>query len=303
MEEKPIIVIKVGGAGLESADLYTKFALKILSLLRKGRRAVVVCSAVKGVTRLLDEILNSSPKSLQRANLLEKLDLLHVEIISELFIGDYLKYASQFWERTLSKIVDDLTSDEFSSFSARRAAMLQHGELVSSKLLSLFLEQCLVNHRLVDARQYVKTEGLLDKAEIIDDLMVSNKVTEHFMELFGETALIITQGFIGSDHQTDQKTILVFNGSDISAGYIAFCLSAKLIFLKELSGVYHPRSKKLAIAIKSMTYGGYRAFFENAKEYPIHPKAIEFAEMAGIPVEVRSFLTPEELGTSISYTV
>ncbi len=103
--------------------------------------------------------------------------------------------------------------------------------MISTKIVSEYLNEIQFTNQWLDARDYVKTdnsyrEGVVDWAK-----------TEEFISHLNSEICYVTQGFIGSDDNNFTVT-LGREGSDYSAAIFAYCLDAELMTIwKDVPGV------------------------------------------------------------------
>jgi aspartate kinase len=111
---------------------------------------------------------------------------------------------------------------------------------------------------------------------------------------------VVTQGFLGADEK-GRTTTLGREGSDFTAAILATCLNASSVIIwKDVPGVLNADPKRFSDTVlfpdldykqaAEMTYYGASV---------IHPKTIKPLANAGIPLYVKSFLSPDENGTKI----
>ena len=116
-----------------------------------------------------------------------------------------------------------------------------------------------------------------------------------------ETSIVITQGFIASDHQ-NKTTTLGREGSDYSAAIFAYCLDANEMFIwKDVPGVLNADPRKFPDAVKLDQVSFHEAIelaYYGASV--IHPRTIQPLQRKNISMYVKSFVDPDATGTLIS---
>lgn len=176
------------------------------------------------------------------------------------------------------------------------------GELISTSIISHYLKLHGQNNQWIDAREYVVTNDTFRDARVqwqetqqaIDKLRVGDQL---------QSAMVVTQGFIGRVKNSQLTTTLGREGSDFTASIFAYCLGAKdLTIWKDVSGVLNADPKLFPFAEKidelsyeeavEMTYYGASV---------IHPKTIKPLQNKGIQLFVKSFLQPDAPGTVIKH--
>jgi aspartate kinase len=170
------------------------------------------------------------------------------------------------------------------------------GEILSTKIISAFLNFSGVKSNWVDSRELIKTDSNYRDADI--DWKLSQK---NISENIDKKKLNVTQGFIGSN-QNNFNTTLGREGSDYSAAIYAYCLNAQsLTIWKDVPGVLNadPRVFKNPILLDYISYTeAIELAFYGASV--IHPKTLQPLQKKEIPLFVKSFLNPKGKGTAIS---
>lgn len=173
------------------------------------------------------------------------------------------------------------------------------GELLSTAIVSNFLNHVSIINEWVDVRDIIRTDDNFRDARIEWDF-TKNKVSTQVRPLFDKKNLVLTQGFIGATDE-NESTTLGREGSDYSAAVFANLLDAEsLTIWKDVKGVMNadPRSYPKAQWIRELNF---REVIEMAYygAQVIHPKTIKPLQNKKIPMFVRSFLNPDEEGTII----
>ena len=170
------------------------------------------------------------------------------------------------------------------------------GEILSTKIISAFLNLSGVKSNWLDSRELIKTDSNYRDADI--DWKLTQK---NISESIDKKKLNITQGFIGSN-QNNFNTTLGREGSDYSAAIYAYCLNAQsLTIWKDVPGVLNadPRVFKNPILLDYISYTeAIELAFYGASV--IHPKTLQPLQKKEIPLFVKSFLNPKGKGTAIS---
>jgi aspartate kinase len=171
-----------------------------------------------------------------------------------------------------------------------------YGELISTKILSNYLNKTGIDNIWIDVRELLITDNNYRNAKVDWDLSCQNINST----IQGNT-LYITQGFIaGTAKKT--STTLGREGSDYSAAIFGYCLQAdSLTIWKDVPGVYNadPRFFKQKKLLNQISYKeALEMAFYGASV--IHPKTIKPLENRNIPLFVRSFAKPNNNGTIIT---
>ena len=174
--------------------------------------------------------------------------------------------------------------------------VVPNGELLSTKIISAFLNFKGIKSNWIDSRDLIKTDSNYRDADLDWELTQKNILNKVDQKL-----LNITQGFIGSNIN-NFNTTLGREGSDYSAAIYAYCLNAdSLTIWKDVPGVLNadPRVFKNPVLLEFISYTeAIELAFYGASV--IHPKTLQPLQKKEIPLFVKSFLEPDGAGTAIS---
>src|SRR4029077_3067551 len=155
----------------------------------------------------------------------------------------------------------------------------------------------------LDIRDVLQTDNTYREGKVNWDI-TEKLVKRRVDELFKKSNLIITQGFIAATSE-NFTTTLGREGSDYTAAILSYCLDAKeMIVWKDVPGVLSadPKFYDEAIKLQQISYlDAIELTYYGATV--IHPKTIKPLENKNIPLNVRSFMSPKDAGTSVgNYT-
>jgi aspartate kinase len=171
-----------------------------------------------------------------------------------------------------------------------------YGELVSTKIVSYFLNAQHIKNTWIDSRECIKTDTNYRDASV-DWELTQGKIKEKV----NPKTLTITQGFLGSN-DNNFTTTLGREGSDYTAAIFAYCLNAESVTIwKDVPGVLNadPRSFKNTTLLEQISYReAIEMAFYGASV--IHPKTLQPLQRKEIPLFVKSFLNPSQVGTSVA---
>jgi aspartate kinase len=172
------------------------------------------------------------------------------------------------------------------------------GELLSSKIVSAFLEKSGIQNSWLDVRDCILTDNNYRDANI--DWEETNKRIKKSVLSLQHKGIIITQGFLGNTSE-NFTTTLGREGSDYSAAIFSFCLDAESMTIwKDVPGVLNadPRIFKDAQLLKEISYSeAIEMTYYGAQV--IHPKTLQPLKTKKIPLYVKSFLNPNDDGTVV----
>jgi aspartate kinase len=174
------------------------------------------------------------------------------------------------------------------------------GEFLSSRIVASYLNENKIDTKWVDARDFIHTDNTYREG-IID--MNKTRSSMPILKNMLEKQTVITQGFIGGTSE-NFSTTLGREGSDYSAAIFASCINAEsLTVWKDVPGIMNadPRWFEEAKKYEELPYSeALEMAYYGATV--IHPKTIKPLQNAGVPLFVRPFLFPEEMGTRIDST-
>ncbi len=290
-----MIIYKFGGVSVKDAA-----AIKNISNIIGEAKGplVVVISAIGQTTNLIEGIIDAHYSGKANVNaLFEELKEKHLTLTLDLF--------DEFPQDLLDKLqsffteIETRLSKPFSeSFNFEYDQLIAFGELLSTTIVSAYLNHIGQKNKWVDIRKYLDADDKYRDANIIWDSS-ETKVKQKFKA--ENNSLYITQGFIASDFKGNTCS-LGREGSDYTAAILAYLLNAdKMIIWKDVLGVlnadpdYFNNTTKLDLipyqeAIELSYYGAS----------VIHPKTIKPLQAKQIPLWVKSFIKPEQEGTLIT---
>jgi len=170
-----------------------------------------------------------------------------------------------------------------------------YGELLSSTIVSAYLNEVGFTNHWLDVRDLIQTDNSYRDAQ------VNWTRTERAVKQGVNTGeLNITQGFLGSD-ENNFTTTLGREGSDYTAAILAHCLKADSVTIwKDVPGVLNadPRHFQETELLHEISYReAIELAFYGASV--IHPKTLQPLQGKEIPLHVKSFLHPKADGTTV----
>ena len=247
------------------------------------------------MTNYFEEIIDTYFYELEDLNLkLNKVELYHKNIISELFQKENEIYSEiDVLFRELSWFLARNTSQRYNYVYDQ---IICFGELLSTKILSAYLNLLQIDNLWLDVRNYIKTDSNYRDAKV--NWILTQQIINDKLDL---NKLNITQGFLGGN-DTENTTSLGREGSDYTAGIFAYCLNAESVTIwKDVPGILNadPRVFKETTLIEQISYEETieMAFYGASV---IHPKTIKPLQNKEIPLFVKSFLNPKNSGTMVS---
>lgn len=291
-------VYKFGGASVRSAEGIRNIA-NIVS--QAGDDLFIVVSAMGKTTNALELVLDSFMKADKTTALvrLNEVKKYHFEIIDALFPESKIVQSEVgvlFSE--IESIITDCVGDDYDRWYDH---LVSYGEVISTKIVSLYLQSYGINNQWIDMRDLLVTDSNFREANVrMDESKSRLKAVVHFKD----TNIYIGQGFIGANLKGNPTT-LGREGSDYTAAVVGNLLDAESVSIwKDVPGILNadPRIFNNTILIPELTYfDAVELAFSGAQI--IHPKTIKPLENKNIPLYVRPFGNPTEPGSVIKANI
>jgi len=289
-----IQVFKFGGASVKDAKGVRNVA-SVINLMGKSQKVIVI-SAMGKTTNALEHIIDlyfCEDEALKHK--IEDLRTYHHNILDELFSTKqhpaYTKVNYFFEELEIF-----LNRNKSPNYDFVYDQVVAFGELISTSIVSQFLEQEGLTNVWHDCRNLIYTNSTYRDAEVNWE-QTQSKIKAHI----NLDELNITQGFIGSD-ENNFTTTLGREGSDYTAGILAYCLNAENVCIwKDVPGVLNgdPNVFQNTKLLNQISYEeAIELAFYGASV--IHPKTLQPLKQKEIPLYVKSFYDPKAPGTCVS---
>jgi aspartate kinase len=257
---------------------------------------IVVLSAVSGTTNALVEI-GSLLANRNREGAKEKIDILENQY--KQFITELVKQpaALQRAENILKEHFEFLNIILKISYNeALNKDILAQGELISTKLFSVYLGEQGISHELLPALEFMSIDAN-DEPQVE---AIREKLTK-LLKQHSEQKLFITQGYICRNVRGEVDN-LKRGGSDYSASLIAAAIQASVCEIwTDISGMHNndPRIVNKTIPIDHLSFdeAAELAYF-GAKI--LHPASIWPAQQYKVPVKLLNTMEPTAKGTLIA---
>ena len=286
-------VMKFGGTSVGKPQRMHEVA----KLITKDEESkIVVLSALSGTTNALVEISDSLSRG-DRSEARLQIDALHehyknfvLELLAE---TDTRNKANEI----LNEHFEFLTIILKISFSqALNKDILAQGELLSTKLFSIYLEEIKVDHVLLPALDFMTIDSYDEPQVGTIKVKLAQLLNKH-----KDKGIFITQGYISRNSKGEVDN-LKRGGSDYSASLIAAAINASVCEIwTDIDGMHNndPRIVDKTRAIEQLS-------FEEAAELAyfgakiLHPASIWPAQFFNVPVRLLNTLQPEANGTLIT---
>ncbi|MFO7674184.1 MAG: aspartate kinase, partial [Lutibacter sp.] len=285
-------IYKFGGASVKDAE-GIKNVVRVLR--NEGfKNTLIVISAMGKMTNAFEKIINAyHHKNDDLQQHIEFVKDYHLTIINELF-ENKSNYVISEVDALFEELNKFLTTNKSIDYNFIYDQIVGFGELLSTKIVSAYLNEIGIENQWIDVREYLKTD------DSYRDAYVNWELTSKNISTLNPNKLYITQGFLGEDAKGNTTT-LGREGSDYTAAIFAHCLNAKsLTIWKDVDGVLNadPRYFENAQLLHQISYSeAIEMAFYGASV--IHPKTLKPLENKNIPLYVRSFLNLELNGTTV----
>lgn len=287
-------VFKFGGASVKDADGIKN----VYDVLQKVgyEDVLLVVSAMGKTTNALELVIkNYFEKSTELNASVQEVKKYHNQILLDLFEDDknavFTAVNAQF-----SDLEYFLAHNKSPNYNFVYDQIVSYGELISTTILSHFMNFMGIKTQWIDVRNFIKTNANYRDAEVDWELTQKN-----ISKNVKRKILNITQGFLGSD-ENNFTTTLGREGSDYTAAIFAYCLNAESVTIwKDVPGVMNadPRYFENASLLNQISYReAIELAFYGATV--IHPKTLQPLQKKEIPLYVKSFINPMLKGSSVA---
>ena len=286
-------IFKFGGASVKDAAGVRNVA-KILETVGYAHTLIVI-SAMGKTTNALEVVVNNYFKAPEKlAESIQIIKDFHYNIIRELFTDEnhpvYWKVDGLFAELT-----SFLERNKSPKHSFVYDQIICFGELISTTIISQYLNDNGIKNNWIDVRNLLKTDSNYRDASVDWEETQTN-----IQNNINKSLLNITQGFLGSDANFFTTT-LGREGSDYTAAIFAYCLGAESVTIwKDVPGVLNadPRYFQHTQLLHKIPYKeAIELAFYGASV--IHPKTLQPLQQKEIPLYVRSFISPTDVGSAV----
>lgn len=284
--------MKFGGTSVGKPERMHQVASLIT---RDAVPKIVVLSALSGTTNALVDISNSLSNS-DRAAAKQKIDAL------EAHYRNFIPLLVQ--QEAMRAKANAIVSEHFEflniilkiSFSeALNKDILAQGELMSTKLFSVYLEEIGVEHVLLPALEFMS----IDQYEEPQLQQIRLKLTE-LLKQNSQIKMFITQGYICRNARGEVDN-LKRGGSDYTASLVAAAVNADVCEIwTDIDGMHNndPRIVDKTVPVEQLSFdeAAELAYF-GAKI--LHPTCIWPAQQENVPVKLLNTMQPDAAGTVI----
>ncbi|MBC6490212.1 aspartate kinase [Flavihumibacter stibioxidans] len=286
-------VMKFGGTSVGKPERMHQVA----QLITKDQEPkIVVLSALSGTTNTLvaiGEALLKSDKTGAK-QVVDNLEAHYKNFILELLKKEETRQKAFATIAEHFEFLNIITKISFNE--ALNKDILAQGELMSTKLFSIYLEEQGIKHELLPALEFMTID-----ANDEPQLGVIRQKLSALLEQHNGTDLFITQGYICRNARGEVDN-LKRGGSDYTASLVAAAVHGTVCEIwTDIDGMHNndPRVVKKTLPIEQLS-------FEEAAELAyfgakiLHPTCIWPAQQEKVPVKLLNTMQPEAAGTTIT---
>ena len=287
-------IFKFGGASVKDAEgIHNMY--RVLEQTGHAQTLIVV-SAMGKTTNAFEKLIEAYfDDAKQMESQLNEIIDYHLGIMNETFDHPKHDVFDQVKQR-FDRLRTFLKNNKSPHYSFVYDQVVSTGELVSTTIITHFLNEKGIAANWLDARECIQTDTSYRDANV--DWARTEKAIR---EKVNPDQFYITQGFIGSD-DNNFTTTLGREGSDYTAAIFAYCLNGNSVTIwKDVPGVLNadPRHFESTQLLHHISYQeAIELAFYGASV--IHPKTLQPLQRKEIPLHVKSFINPKDEGTKVS---
>ena len=286
-------VLKFGGTSVGSPQRMQDVSRLITE---DGQSKIVVLSAMSGTTNTLVEISDYLyKKNPEGANtIINQLEQKYAEHVRKLYRTEEVKQKTMKFLHEEFDYLRSFTKVHFTSFEEK--VILAQGEIISTNMVTNYLQECGVKALLINALDIVRTDKNAEP-----DINYIKEKTAKVLEANPNYQIYITQGFICRNAYGEIDNLLR-GGSDYTACLIGAAIQAEEIQIwTDIDGMHNndPRFVDHTEPVRQL-------YFEEAAELAyfgakiLHPTCIQPAKFARVPVRLLNTMDPTAPGTIIN---
>jgi len=295
-------VYKFGGASIATPARMQA----LLPIIQQAEQPVIlVVSAMGKTTNALESIVAAACKgNKDEANqLAQTLEKQHLEYSKELLDEAHYKEAEAALNVYFTELQWGIDGADASRYDYSYDQIVCIGEILSTRIFSIYLQQQGILQEWVDVRDVIRTDDTYRDARV--DWDYSKQQAEQVIGRHLQKGIsVVTQGFIGTTPDNNSTT-LGREGSDYTAALLAAMLGANGVTIwKDVEGLQNadPKLFPNTVKIEAITYHEVIEMAYYGAQV-IHPKTIKPLQNNNIPLYVKCFLDKDLKGTVIQNEV
>lgn len=286
-------IMKFGGTSVGKPERMHEVA-KLIT--RDSEQKIVVLSALSGTTNTLVQISDLLAKGDRDAakDTIQQLHQHYLGFINQLVSKPENQEKARLIIAEHFEFLNIILRISFSE--ALNKDILAQGELMSTKLFSVYLSEIGVQHELLPALEFMS----IDANQEPQLLSIRTKLND-LLEKHKGTGIFVTQGYICKNAKGEVDN-LKRGGSDYTASLIAAASNASVCEIwTDIDGMHNndPRIVNKTVAIEQLSFdeAAELAYF-GAKI--LHPTCIWPAQQENVPVKLLNTMQPDAVGTVIT---
>ena len=285
-------IMKFGGTSVGKPERMHEVARLVT---RGDEPVIVVLSALSGTTNTLVSIGDALSKGEKEkaSEIIANLELHYKQFIENLLKDEALIAKAKSIISEHFEFLNIILKISFNE--ALNKDILAQGELMSTKMFCVYLEEQGIDHAFLPALEFMSIDAY-DEPQVP---VISEKLNAILAQHKG-TKMFVTQGYICRNARGEVDN-LKRGGSDYSASLIAAAIKASVCEIwTDIDGMHNndPRVVNKTVAIEKLSFdeAAELAYF-GAKI--LHPASIWPAQMYKIPVKLLNTMQPDAKGTLI----
>ena len=286
-------VMKFGGTSVGKPERMHQVAQLIT---KDGESKIVVLSALSGTTNTLVSIGDALSKGDKEGakQIVDKLEAHYQQFILDLLKKEETRAKANQQISEHFEFLNIITRISFND--ALNKDILAQGELMSTKLFSIYLEEQGIDHALLPALEFMSIDAN-DEPQVA---AIRHKLNA-ILAQHPSKKLFITQGYICRNARGEVDN-LKRGGSDYTASLVAAATNSTVCEIwTDIDGMHNndPRVVNKTLPIEQLS-------FEEAAELAyfgakiLHPTCIWPAQQESVPVKLLNTMQPEAAGTTIT---
>ncbi len=294
-------VLKFGGTSVANDENIQKV---INIVINNSDPRIVVVSALGGVT---DALINAGTLAENTdetyKEVLQQLEKKHLDTARALLPVMHQSICLSMIKQQFNELEEICNSVFYLQELSLRTKdkIISFGELLSSKIISAFLQSKNINHDWLDSRKLIKTNSNFGFAAVDFE-----KTNELILKTIASSShkIFIAPGFIASD-ENNNTTTLGRGGSDYTAAIFASAVNASSLEIwTDVSGMMtaDPRWINNAKTIERISYQEAMELSHFGAKV-IYPPTIAPVMQKNIPTHIKNTFQPNEAGTTIQQLI
>lgn len=295
----PFVVLKFGGTSVSTVPRWNTIAAEARARLADGLQPVIVCSALSGITNLLEKVVAAAPRG-EHAPFLAEIEARHADLAEKMGID----------ATVIRDDLDEIGRLALGASLVREASPRVHarissaGEILSTRLGAAYLQKLGLDAGWLDAREILVAEpepNVPDARRFLSATCRYDADPALQDRLSAGPRVAITQGFIARD-RSGATVLLGRGGSDTSGAYLAARLQAvRCEIWTDVPGMYtaNPKQVREARLLRRLDYDEAQEIASTGAKV-LHPRCVPPVREHKIPLHIRSTEDPTAEGTVIS---